>query len=99
MTTYSEIISALDEIAESNVRNRQLVTGARDRMSRAQTNLAAMPGSYSGLSAEIDDLATNNPSDEAWQDVRRVKDKLVADFQNLKTYVDALLVAFDGVTE
>lgn len=99
MTTYSELLVSMDEIAARTVRNREHVVAAKTRLVRAQTDLAAMQSEYSAISTEINTLATNNPSDEALQDLKRVKDKLADDFVDLKGYVDDLITAYDGVVE
>ena len=45
----------------------------------------------------IDAEAAANASDEAWQDLKRKKDKLVADFQAAKTRFEAIETAIAGL--
>lgn len=99
MATFSEMKYGLDEIARKTNRARDFVFAARKELTRAQSDLGAMLADYNGLVAEINAVATNNPEDAIYQHVKLEKDKLVADFQELKTYVDDLITAFDGVSE
>jgi len=99
MATFSDMKYALDEIARKNTRARQLTEAARKELIRVQSDLGSMLADYSGMSAEIDQVAIDNPADDAYLMLKNEKDKLVTDFQNLKTYVDALVIAFDGVSE
>lgn len=98
-STFSQIKSGLDDISSKNSKNRSMLSSSRASLLSAQANLAGMTAAYSGLVADINDAATANPTDEAYQLAKSEKDKLVSDFQSLKTYCDALIAAFDGVTE
>ncbi len=99
MATFSQIKAVLDEIATKNARQRRYLENARASLVTAQTNLAGMPSEYSAIVADIDQAAIDNPTDEAYLLAKSEKDKLAADFQNLKTYADALIVAYDAVSE
>jgi len=99
MATFSQIKSALDEIANKNARNRRFLENARGSLVTAQSNLVAMPADYASIVADINQAAIDNPSDEAYLLAKSEKDKLAADFQNLRTYADNLIDAYDAVTE
>jgi len=99
MATFSQIKSGLDEIAAKNERNRTIIESSRSSLGVAQTNLSKMLTDYSQLVADINQTAIDNPTDDAYRLAKSEKDKLVADFQALKTYVDSLIVAYDAVNE
>ena len=98
MATYSEIKAVLDEIAGETSKNQKLTASSRVRLVTAQTNLASMPGKYGSIISDIDQAAIDNPNDDAYQLAKSEKDKLVVDFQALKSYVDNLIAAFDSVS-
>lgn len=98
-STFSQIKSGLDEISDRNKRNREHLARARDFIVKAQTDLAAMPGEYTSLVQDINQAAIDNPTDQAFQLAKSEKDKLVANFNSLKSYCDDLLAAFDAVNE
>lgn len=97
--TYSQIKSGLDDVATRTSGNRSTINRARTFLTNAQTDLSAMPLAYTGLATEINTLAAANPTDAAYQLALNEKNKLVADFQTLKAYVDTLIAAFDAVAE
>lgn len=98
-STFSQIKSGLDEISDRNKRNREHLARARDFIVKAQTDLTTMQTEYSTLVADINQAAIDNPTDQAYQLAKSEKDKLVADFQSLKSYCDSLLASFDAVNE
>jgi len=99
MATFSEMKYALDEIARKNARAREILANGRTQIVRAQTDLGEMTSDYSGIVSDINQAAVDNPTDTAYTVLKAEKDKLVADFQDLKTYADALVTAYDGVSE
>ena len=99
MADYSQMKKALDDIAADVVKYRRFVTGARETIGSAQTGLAAMPTTYSSISAAINAAYTAHPGELAYQILKAEKDVLVANFQTFKVYVDNVIAAFDGVTE
>lgn len=99
MSTFSDMKYALDEIARKNARGRQLIGVARKELIRVQSDLSGMTEEYSAMVTAINQAAINNPTDEIYLMTKKEKDKLVADFQNLKIYADDLITAFDAVVE
>ena len=97
VSTYSEIKNGLDGIADENRQGKVWAENSRTKLVSAQTLLAGMTAKYSALIADINAAVIANPTDEAYLFAKSEKDKLVADFQSLKNYVDALIVAFDAV--
>ena len=93
MSTYTEVKTALDEIAERSTQNSKRVAQAKAMLGQAQTDLAAMSTAYGAIVADLNQAATDNPDNPAWQAAKAEKDQLVADFQALKTEVDALVTA------
>lgn len=94
--TYTEIKTALDEIAERATQNSKRVAQAKATLSAAQGDLAAMATVYATVVADLNAAATANPSNAAWQAAKAEKDQLVADFQALKATVDALVTAVNS---
>lgn len=99
MSTFSDMKYALDEISRKNARGRQLIEAARAGLARVQSDLGAMTSEYTSIVTDINQAAIANPTDDAYQLLKSEKDKLVADFQDLKGYTDDLIVAFDAVVE
>ena len=99
MTLFADIVYKLDEIAAKTGQAGERIATARDNLSRIQTDLNNMPSIYLSLLDEIDALAAANPGDAEIQRALTLKDKLVADFIVRRDYVDALIAAFDAITE
>jgi len=95
--SYTEAKATLDDIAERSESNRKRLVSAINQIAAAQGDLAAMPGAYSSVIAEIDAQASANPTDPAWENVKAAKDLMVTDFQAVKANADALKTAVDAV--
>lgn len=91
--TYSESKTSLDEIAARIARNRSRIGQARSLLTTARSDTGAMPADYGGVATDINAAAAANPGNEAWQMALAEKNLLVADFQALKTELDALVTA------
>lgn len=96
MATFSQKKSALDEISDVIVTTRNNLTSARNQVASASTTLVGLSATYGALITEIGDDAVNNPNDDLTQMVKAEADKLVAEYQILKTHADAVLAAIDG---
>ena len=59
--------------------------------------LAAMPSQYAGISSALNAEAAANPTDQALQLMQAEKDKMVADFQVLKSSANAAITALDTI--
>lgn len=94
--TFTQAKNTLDAIAARSDRNRRRVAQARTLLNEAASDLAAMPAAYSGFVSDLNAAAAANPSDEAWQHALSEKNHMVADFQALRTEVDALVAAIEG---
>ena len=97
MATFSDMKYALDEIAKHTSMNKATIERARKSLVDAQYNLNAMQTKYSGVVSDINQAAIENPGDVAYEMAKSEKDKLVADFQELKAYAENLIIAFDSV--
>ena len=97
--TYSQMKNALDEIARKNDEYRKQLGVSRAKLASAYSGLDSMLSDYTQIVSEIETAFTNNPDDLAYEILKVEKDKLVADFQSLKTYANNLITAFDGVVE
>lgn len=96
-TTYSQRKVALDEIADRIQQAAKRMQQGRASYQTAETDLAAMQTAYSEIVSDINADASANPLDQAHQLQKAEKDKLVADFQSLKSTATAVLAAIDGV--
>lgn len=96
-TTYSARKKALDEIATRIVANAKRLTDARNQAATAEADLTAMTAAYSAIVTDINAAAAASPNDQAFQLQWVEKEKLVAEFNALKTKATAVKVAIDGV--
>lgn len=94
--TYTEIKTALDEIAERATQNRKRVEQAKSLLAVAQSDLSAMQTAYASVVTGVNGGAASNPANIAWQTAKSEKDELVADFQDLRAVVDALVAAVNS---
>lgn len=95
--TYSEITTALDEIRARIASNRSRLASARATVLQAETDLTAMNAAYSQYVTDLNTMVTANPDDAAVQAAKADKDRLVSDFQALKTKATNIKNAIDGV--
>lgn len=84
-TTFTTARVALNEIAQRSHQNKQRLQTAKTTIAQADADLAAMQTAYSQIVADIDTASDADPLDTALKNLRAEKDKLVADFQALKT--------------
>lgn len=96
-STYTERKKALDEIAERSTQNAKRLTQAKSTIDAALADLTAMQTAYSQIVTDINSDATANPSDQAYQNMKLEKDKLVADFLATKTKANAQKTALEGI--
>jgi hypothetical protein len=95
--TYSQMKTSLDEISSKIVTARNSVVNARAAVASASSILSGMATAYGTIVTDINQAAASNPTDNLYAIVKAEKDKLVAEFQALQTYCDAVLSAIDGV--
>jgi hypothetical protein len=93
MTTFTEAKFALDAIAKRTTSNMSQVKQARDILAGVVTNLEAMQTEYTAIVADIN---AADGADAAWAALKAEKDKLVADFNAVKTAAQAKLTAIDA---
>jgi hypothetical protein len=96
-STYSDRKVALDEIAERIQANSKRLSQARATVSTAEADLTAMQTAYTSIVQDINTDAAANPADQAYQLQKIEKDKLVSEFQGLKTKATNIKNAIDGV--
>lgn len=87
--TFSQIKSALDEIAQRIAARRSELQRARTELVGIQTDLTNMATAYSAVIADINAFATANPNDAAAQTALAEKNQLVAEFTALKNAATA----------
>ena len=95
--TFTQAKATLDEIAQRSERNRKGLQSGRDTIARHGGDLTQMEADYGAVVTEINQIAAANPGDAAWQAAKAEQDKLVADFNVLKTRSVAMLTAVDSV--
>ena len=98
MATFSEMKTALDEIAATISAARMSLDKCGENAAKAQTNLGNLSTEYSGIVAAINQFLSDNASDEAAKTMKAEKDLLVAEFQALQTAAGQMVTAIDGVT-
>ena len=97
-STFSEMKTALDEIAARISRNRARLTQAVSSTVSAETDLTQMATDYSTVVSDINTFLTNNSNDEAAKTLKAEKDLLVSEFQALKTASTNMKAAVQGVS-
>lgn len=93
---FTKTINALDQIAERIIRARNRLDSAKVAFSLGSTDLANIPSDFSTVVTELNAEATAKPGDDAIQDLKAVKDKMVADYQALKADADSAVTALSG---
>jgi hypothetical protein len=96
-TTFSERKVALDEIAARIRTDAKRMTNARAQVAEAEADLTTMQTAYTALVADINADAAAFPADAVFAAMKGEKDKLVAEFQALKTKATNTKNAMDGV--
>lgn len=97
-TTYSSATSALDEIRIRIQANRSKLLQAQALAASAESDLIAMQTAYGQIVTDIDTASANAPNDVAYTNLKADKDKLVAEFNTLKTGATNMKTATTGVT-
>lgn len=96
-STYSTRKTALDEIAARIQADGKRLQQARAAVATSVSDLTAMQSLYTEIIGDINTDAAANPSDQAYQLQKVEAEKLVAEFNSLKTQATATLAAIDGV--
>jgi hypothetical protein len=78
--TYDQAKTQLDEIAQRIGTNRNRMGQAVSAINTSQSDLGLMPTHYTDIVQYIDQQATANPGNAAWQNAKAEKDLLVANF-------------------
>ena len=94
---YTRTKNALREIAQTTQQHADLMARAKAVFGTSAAALAAMPSQYAGISSALNAEAAANPTDQALQLMQAEKDKMVADFQVLKSSANAAITALDTI--
>lgn len=97
MSTFNELEVKLREAGDALETHRSRAAQGKVAISSAASNISGLSSQYSSVVADINTEATNNPSDEAWQDLKRRKDKIISNFQSADTSVSAMVTALSGI--
>lgn len=84
-STFSQIKSGLDAISSRIVENRKRVLAARDALVDVSANLTQMGTDYGTFVGDVDAALAASPNDVALQNAKAEKDRLVSEFNALKT--------------
>jgi methyl-accepting chemotaxis protein len=87
--TWDQIKNGLDDVSRDIQRQRNTRDTGRTQIESANTKLGEMQAKYAALVMDINAMATAEPGNAAAQHAKADKDKLVAEFQALKTEVQA----------
>lgn len=88
------------QLSEAEAGVYQAIKSLKQALTRLQSesaNLGQFPSKYSGLVTAIVAQATANPGDTEWQDLKDVAQRANADYQSVKTMIDAAITAVDGI--
>ena len=96
MATFANVKRTLDGIAERIQENQYGLKNAKDIVDQTVDDLTQMISNYSDIVTKIDTEAAANPNDPAWQLALSEKDKLVTEFQALKTTAETLKTAMEN---
>lgn len=94
-----EAEATIAEISAIMTQDKKRMTQAVQAINVARNELDSMAGKYGGFISELDAVATANPDNAAWQNLKDLKDLFVEEFDELKTYAVSLDVAVKGVTK
>lgn len=103
MARYIDFTAARDGLAELSrkiVQERQKWDRGRVTLGRAHDAIGGLdagePAGYRELLQIINDEAAAHPDDPAWQDLKRERDKIVADGVSTFATMSAKINAFDN---
>ena len=91
--TYSEIKTLLSQCAADIAAERNRITSGKNQLTLAANNLAGFAAKYGALVTAVTSLATAEPTSAAAMLASDEKNRLVAEFNSLKTTADALVAA------
>lgn len=91
MSTYSEMKSKLDEIANELRSYREATARAKGTFTQVSNDLSSLAENYSGIIADINTFAENNSTDVAANVLKAEQDLLLAEYLELKTTIDTLV--------
>ena len=95
--TYSAIRAALNDIPERTEANRRRLVQARSQLQAAIDDIQRMELDYVTVIQDLNSQAAASPGDAVLQRAKAEKDRLAADFQELKTLITAHIAAYDAV--
>ena len=95
--SFSEIRTALDEIAKRLVQDRKRLELATTAIAQALADLQAVPQEYQALLQAMDTVAAANPDNTAYQTLKAEKDLLVAEGQELAATATVMKNALDAL--
>lgn len=95
--TFSEIKQGLDGVTADIVAETARLNQGKSQITLANNNLGALATKYAALVTAVNGLATAEPSNAAATLAKAEKDKLVAEFQALKTTAQAMVTALNGI--
>ena len=94
--TFTESKAVLDEMAAKINMASNRMAQAKALAVQADNELGSLPTSYAAFITDLNSLAVANPGDAAIQAQKAQKDRMVADFQDLKVLSATLRTAVGG---
>jgi len=96
-TTFSSAKVALDEIANRIQSNRQRLAQCQSLASQAESDLTTLGTQYAGVVTDINSAAQAAPSDVALANLKAESDKLVSEYNALKSKATDFKTATSGI--
>ena len=91
--TFSQIKTGLDTISARIVADRALLVQAKSTAQSVAADLTSMGTEYTQFVQDVDAASAANPTDAAYTNAKAEKDRLVAEFNALKTVANNTVTA------
>lgn len=95
--TFCEVEAALDNVRNDVNSNKSRYAGAVAQIAAAKNAVAALTTTYSGVAAEINAQVAATPNDTAWKMAKVRLDKIVAEYNALKTKLQSAVDALTAI--
>lgn len=95
--TFCEVEAALDNVRNDVNNNKSRYTGAVAQILAAKNAVANLATTYAAVATEINAQATALPNDTAWKMAKARLDKIVAEYNALRTKLQAAVDALTAI--
>jgi len=83
--TYTQAKATLDTIAQESEHARLALNNIEGDLDMVIQKLNILENTHTTFVSDVDSIALANPDDTVWQSAKAEKDKLVADFVEIRT--------------